>query len=64
MKTEQQMEKIIKKQNREPFYNYYLHLGYNHKTAACLALFTYGDYRFEEFSMDRLYAFQNGASEH
>ncbi len=55
MKTEQQMEKVIKKQNREPFYNYYLSLGYDHKTAACLALFTYGEYRFRKFSMDDLY---------
>ena len=55
MKTEQQMEKVIAKKNRGQFYNYYLHLGYDHKTAACLALFTYGDYRFEEFSMDKLY---------
>ena len=55
MKTEQQMEKIIAKEKREPFYNYYLRLGYDHRTAACLALFTYGDYRFEAFSMDQLY---------
>ena len=55
MKTEQQMEQIIAKKNREQFYNYYLSLGYDHKTASCLALFTYGHYRFKEFSMDRLY---------
>jgi len=55
MKAEQQIEKMMKKQNREPFYNYYLSLGYDHKTAACLALFTYGEYRFRKFSMDDLY---------
>ena len=55
MKTEQQMEQIIKERGREPFYNYYLSLGYEHRTAACLALFTYGDYRFKTFSMDDLY---------
>ena len=55
MKTEQQMEKLIAKKNREQFFNYYLSLGYDHKTAACLALFTYGEYRFKEFSMDDLY---------
>ncbi len=56
MKAEQQMEQIIKEKNREPFYNYYLRLGYEHKTASCLALFTYGEYRFKAFSMDHLYS--------
>ena len=55
MKTEQHIEQMIKEQEREEFYNYYLSLGYEHKTAACLSLFTYGSYRFKEFSMDRLY---------
>ena len=55
MNTEQKMENIIQKNHREDFYRYYLSLGYSHKTAACLALFTYGDYRFDEFSMDDLY---------
>ena len=49
------IEQIIKEQNREQFYDYYLSLGYDHKVAACLALFTYGDYRFKKFSMDDLY---------
>ena len=55
MKTEQQMKQVITKKNREQFYNYFMHLGYDHKTAACLALFTYGKCRFTEFSMDNLY---------
>ena len=55
------IEQIIKERGREPFYNYYRSLGYDHKTAACLALFTYGSYRFRQFSMDRLYdAFLKG----
>ena len=49
------MEQIIKDKGREQFYNYYLSLGYDHKTAASLAMFTYGRYRFKEFSMDDLY---------
>lgn len=55
MKTEERMEQIIRKNRREEFYSYYLSLGYEHRTAACLALFTYGDYRFREFSMEKLY---------
>ena len=55
MKTEQQIEQIIREKSREQFYNYYLSLGYKHRTAACLALFTYGRYRFRNFSMDSLY---------
>lgn len=49
------IEQIIKENRREKFYEYYLSLGYDHKVAACLALFTYGDYRFRDFSMDDLY---------
>ena len=49
------IENAIKKNGREPYYNYYLSLGYDHKVAASLALFTYGSYRFREFSMDDLY---------
>ena len=47
------IEQII--QEKEQFYNYYKSLGYDHKTAAALALFTYGQYRFEKFSIDGLY---------
>ncbi len=54
MKPEQ-MEQIIQRKGREQFYSYYLSLGYGHRTAACLALFTYGGYRFTEFSMESLY---------
>ena len=43
MKT---IEQIIKERDREQFYNYYISLGYDHRTAACLALFTYGRYRY------------------
>lgn len=58
MKT---IEQIIKERDREQFYNYYTGLGYDHKTAACLALFTYGRYRFEDFSIEALYdALQKG----
>ena len=49
------IERIIKKQGREDFYKYYLDLGYGHQAAASLALFTYGNYRFTDFSMDDLY---------
>ena len=49
------IEQIIKEQGRGEFYEYYLSLGYDHKVASCLALFTYGDYRFRDFSMDDLY---------
>ncbi len=49
------IEKIIKNKGREQFYDYYLGLGYDHKTAASLALFTYGDYRYSNFSIDKLY---------
>ena len=52
MKT---IEQIMKEQNREPFYDYYLSLGYAHKVAASLALFTYGAYRFDHLSIDELY---------
>ena len=52
MKT---IEQIIKEKRREDFYNYYISLGYDHKTAACLTLFTYGEYRFNTFSMNELY---------
>ena len=49
------IEKTIKENGREEFYNYYLSLGYSHKVAASLALFTYGRYRFSNLSIDDLY---------
>ncbi len=49
------IEQMIKRENREEYYKYYLSLGYDHKVAACLAMFTYGEYRFRQFSMDDLY---------
>ena len=52
MKT---IEQIIKEREREQFYDYYTGLGYDHRTAACLALFTYGRFRFRDFSMEALY---------
>ncbi|MDO5134214.1 MAG: von Willebrand factor type A domain-containing protein, partial [Eubacteriales bacterium] len=52
MKT---MEQIIKEKGREQFYTYYTSLGYDHRTAAALALFTYGRYSYKEFSMADLY---------
>lgn len=58
MKT---IEQIIKERDREQFYNYYISLGYDRRTAACLALFTYGEYRFKDFSIETLYdALQKG----
>lgn len=49
------IEKIIKNMDKEQLYNYYIGLGYDHKTAASLSLFTYGHYRYDEFSIDDLY---------
>jgi len=49
------IEQMIKREKREEFYDYYLSLEYDHKVAACLALFTYGNYRFSNFSIDDLY---------
>ena len=49
------IEQIIQEKGREQFYNYYKSLGYDYKTAAALALFTYGRYRFDKFSIDGLY---------
>ena len=46
---------ILKSKNRESFYEYYRSLGYDHKVAASLSLFTYGTYRFNTFSLDDLY---------
>ena len=48
-------EQIIKKKGREQFYSYYTGLGYDPKTAAALALFTYGRYDIKEFSIDAFY---------
>ncbi len=50
-----EMENIIKERGREKLYRYYLSLGYDHRVAASLTLFTYGNFRFEKFSMDGLY---------
>ena len=49
------IEQIIKEKDREQFYDYYRSLGYDHKTAAALALFTYGRYSYSKFSIDDLY---------
>ena len=50
-----EMEQIIREKGRQQLYDYYRSLGYAHKTAASLALFTYGRYRFRNLSMDDLY---------
>ena len=42
------------KEERE-YYDYYLSLGYDERTAAVLALFTYGRRRFSNAAMDKLY---------
>ena len=52
---ERKIKKIIKKEGREELYKYYLSLGYGHKVAATLALFTYGRYRYNSLSIDDLY---------
>ena len=49
------IEQLIKEKGKKEFYDYYLSLGYDQKTAAVLALFTYGEYRYKSFSMDDLY---------
>ena len=50
-----EIEKIIRIKGREHFYQYYKDLGYSDKTAAVLALFTYGKYSYTDLSMDGLY---------
>ncbi|MDO4870419.1 MAG: von Willebrand factor type A domain-containing protein [Bacillota bacterium] len=50
-----EIERMIKRNEREQFYDYYIGLGYDHKVAAVLALFTYGDGRSRAVSIDRLY---------
>ena len=42
------------KEERE-YYDYYLSLGYDERTAAVLALFTYGRRRFSNATIDKLY---------
>ena len=49
------IEQIIKENKREHLYDYYRSLGYDHKVSASLALFTYGDYRYRDLSIDDLY---------
>ena len=50
-----EIKRTIKKRGREEFYQFYRDLGYDEKTAASLALFTYGRYSFRNLSMDELY---------
>ena len=49
------IEQMIKEKNREQFYDYYRSLGYEHKVAAVLALFTYGESRYTDLTIDGLY---------
>ena len=49
------IEEIIRMNDREDYYHYYLSLGYTHQTSAVLALFTYGQYSYSDLSMDDLY---------
>lgn len=44
----------LSKEERE-YYDYYLSLGYDERTAAVLALFTYGQRRFSNMTIDELY---------
>lgn len=46
------IEQIIKERKREHFYKFYQDLGYDDKTAAALALYTYGERRLKSFSID------------
>ncbi|MBQ6594698.1 MAG: von Willebrand factor type A domain-containing protein [Clostridia bacterium] len=50
-----ELEEIIRRRDRKELYDYYLSLGYDHRTAAVLTLFTYGGYRFEKLSLSELY---------
>ncbi|MBR4760311.1 MAG: von Willebrand factor type A domain-containing protein [Lachnospiraceae bacterium] len=49
------IEQMIREKGKEDFYNYYLGLGYDQKTAAVLSLFTYGKYRYTDLTMDAIY---------
>ena len=51
----EKLEQMIRERGKEKLYSYYKSLGYDHKTAAVLALFTYGRYRFKKLSIDELY---------
>ncbi len=46
---------VIKDRGRDELYDYYKSLGYDHKTSAALALFTYGSCRYRQFSIEKLY---------
>ena len=50
-----EIEQIIREKDREPFFRYYRSLDYDRRTAAVLALFTYGEHSFRSLSMDALY---------
>ena len=49
------MNKNSMNKEQQQFYQYYKSLGYDEKTAVVLAMFTYGDYRFDKLSIDDLY---------
>lgn len=49
------IKEIIREKNRENFYEFYLSLGYDERTAAVLALYTYGNGRGRRLTMDELY---------
>ena len=59
-----EMEQIIKEKDREQHYGYYRSLGYDHKTSAALALFTYGKFSYKEFSIQELYDALNRGEEY
>ena len=50
-----EIEQIIREKGKEQFYDYYRSLGYAHKTAAVLSLFTYGEHKYDSLSIDAVY---------
>ena len=49
------IEQLIREHGREENYKYYISLGYDDRTSAVLALFTYGSYRYNKLSINDLY---------
>ena len=49
------IKEIIREKTRENFYEFYLSLGYDERTAAVLALYTYGNGRGRRLTLDELF---------
>ena len=61
MMEEKKIDWNLKTGEERQRYNYYISLGYDHKTASVLALFTYGDESIPTFSIQDAYeAFASG----